>query len=275
MARASSCTSSPYRARPPIIILKPLYLGGLWLPVMATPEPVCMVCAAKYTSGVGTWPISSVSMPCSSMPSCSAVDSISLLSRPSRPDQRLDAGLAGVSPRRAQRAGEAGVDQVGHCAADVIGLEYRSGEWRGGAHAGSFGGEKAGEIPGLDAAKSIECAKSDYRAIVAQPLAQAARTAGCGLERRAGQLESAWFCPRPTAPSDCAAGAVADARHPKVIRLPCKQKDREGLWLQKFPQSYLRAAPGTGADRPRPRRTRGRTRAQAGHPCRGAAGRRP
>ena len=59
-------------------------------------------------------------------------------------DQRLDAGLAGAyRQRRAQRAGEAGVDQVGHGAADVVGLEYRSGEWRGGAHAGSFGGGKA------------------------------------------------------------------------------------------------------------------------------------
>ncbi|CFW18079.1 Uncharacterised protein [Bordetella pertussis] len=47
MAGRSACTAGPYRAWPPIIILKPLYCGGLWLPVTATPEPVPWMCAAK------------------------------------------------------------------------------------------------------------------------------------------------------------------------------------------------------------------------------------
>ncbi|MOA25442.1 hypothetical protein D3C78_1461670 [compost metagenome] len=56
---------------------------------MATPDPVCMMFAAKYTSGVGTMPTSSVSTPPSCMPSCKASDSISLLRRPSRPTTRV------------------------------------------------------------------------------------------------------------------------------------------------------------------------------------------
>jgi hypothetical protein len=36
----SAWISSPYSASPPTIIFSPLYSGGLWLPVTATPVPV-------------------------------------------------------------------------------------------------------------------------------------------------------------------------------------------------------------------------------------------
>ncbi len=36
----SACIPSPCNVAPAIIIFNPLYSGGLWLPVIETPDPV-------------------------------------------------------------------------------------------------------------------------------------------------------------------------------------------------------------------------------------------
>ncbi len=76
---------SPCSVSPAIIIFRPLYSGGLWLPVISTPVPVPRWCVAKYSSGVGTMPMSITPVPVERMPSISAADSWGPERRPSRP----------------------------------------------------------------------------------------------------------------------------------------------------------------------------------------------
>ena len=76
--------SSPYSALPPTTIFRPLYSGGLWLPLTATQLPQFRWCAAKYASGVGPMPTSITSQPPAVSPSISALASSGPESRPSR-----------------------------------------------------------------------------------------------------------------------------------------------------------------------------------------------
>ena len=82
---AMSRMSSPCSVAPPSIIFRPLYSGGLWLPVTATPVPLPVSTVAKYTSGVGTMPMSITSTPAAHRPADSARASAGPDSRPSRP----------------------------------------------------------------------------------------------------------------------------------------------------------------------------------------------
>jgi hypothetical protein len=77
--------ASPCSVSPATIIFSPLYSGGLWLPVISTPEPVPKCWVAKYSNGVGTMPISTTSMPVERSPVISASRSMGPDSRPSRP----------------------------------------------------------------------------------------------------------------------------------------------------------------------------------------------
>jgi hypothetical protein len=63
MRSRSAWIASPCSVSPATIIFSPLYSGGLWLPVISTPEPVPRCWVAKYSNGVGTMPISTTSMP--------------------------------------------------------------------------------------------------------------------------------------------------------------------------------------------------------------------
>src|SRR5260364_439504 len=90
---------SPYIAAPRNTILKPLYSGGLWLPVTTTHEltlrPSSGSCVAKYATGVGTWPRLNTSTPAARMPLVSAPAS-------SGPDRRPSRATATASPPRAR-----------------------------------------------------------------------------------------------------------------------------------------------------------------------------
>ena len=68
----------------PIMILKPLSSGGLWLPVIITAAAGARSCAAKYSTGVGTTPMSTTSA-WTRMPSVSAANKPRRVSRQSRP----------------------------------------------------------------------------------------------------------------------------------------------------------------------------------------------
>ena len=101
----------------------------------------------------------------------------------------------------------------------------------------------------------------------------AAFTAGRGLEIDARVLESVLL--RPTAPSDCR-GRRRRCPSSEGDTLAMQAERPGGAYGCKSFHSHIfgrRQEPARTAHGPR--RTRGRTRAQAGHPCRGAAGRRP
>ena len=61
-----------------------MWLGGLWLPVTAMPAPVSISRVAKYSMGVVAMPMSITCRPAARKPACSAADSSTLLSLPSR-----------------------------------------------------------------------------------------------------------------------------------------------------------------------------------------------
>ncbi len=85
MRRFSRWIASPCRVTPPSTIFSPLYSGGLWLPVISTPEPVPSRWVAKYSIGVATMPMSTTPTPAERMPSTSASRSFGPDRRPSRP----------------------------------------------------------------------------------------------------------------------------------------------------------------------------------------------
>jgi hypothetical protein len=92
--RRSSWIDSAASVSPSTIIFRPLYSGGLWLPVTITPEPVAKRCVAKYTMGVATTPMSITSTPPAVRPRASARDNRGPDRRPSRPTTNLATPLA-------------------------------------------------------------------------------------------------------------------------------------------------------------------------------------
>ncbi len=104
---------SPCSVSPAIIIFRPLYSGGLWLPVISTPVPVPSRCVAKYRTGVGTMPISITPMPVERRPSIRAADSFGPDRRPSRPTTTCDTPRsAAVEPTAAPMACTASIVRV-------------------------------------------------------------------------------------------------------------------------------------------------------------------
>src|SRR5690348_5965610 len=85
MIRRTSWIDSPCSVPVPQTVLKPLNSLGLWLPVIMTAPLASRCTAEKYSSGVGTTPISVTSQPDSTRPWSSASRSRDELSRQSRP----------------------------------------------------------------------------------------------------------------------------------------------------------------------------------------------
>ena len=85
--------SCPKSVRPPSIIFRPLYSDGLCEPVTATPEPQPKWCVAKYSTGVGTMPISLTFTPAETIPRMSAPVSEGPDRRPSRPTHTVSMPL--------------------------------------------------------------------------------------------------------------------------------------------------------------------------------------
>jgi hypothetical protein len=102
----SSAMAGPYSVAPPTRILKPLYSGGLWLPVIMTAPSTGRVAEAKYTIGVGTMPRSSTSVR-SVRPSTRAANRRGECSRQSRPTATTGRRLKPVCAASTTRAATA------------------------------------------------------------------------------------------------------------------------------------------------------------------------
>src|SRR5579864_2404585 len=85
MIRRTSWMVSPCSVVGPHTVLNPLNSPGLWLPVIMTAPLASRCTAEKYSTGVGTTPISVTSQPDSTRPSSSASRRRGELSRQSRP----------------------------------------------------------------------------------------------------------------------------------------------------------------------------------------------
>ena len=75
--------SSPKNGFLAIIILKPLWVGGLWEPVTIKPPSALVATVAKYSIGVGPRPIRSTFTPVDRRPLTTAASISGELTRPS------------------------------------------------------------------------------------------------------------------------------------------------------------------------------------------------
>src|SRR3972149_1133607 len=95
----SSCISWPWMVSLPPLTLKPLYSGGLWLPVIIMPPSRLSEWSEKYCRGVGHSPMSTQSIPLFARPSIRAFRKALELNLTSLPIDTLSSFFPSLSKR--------------------------------------------------------------------------------------------------------------------------------------------------------------------------------